>query len=83
MKNQAGLEVKHHIFITSALNGDEWSASIPNHFTPSGYIAACLMLVFCLTNASTLMMEATRSPEMSVDFQHTIQQYIPENITPE
>jgi hypothetical protein len=29
-----GLEVLLHVFLTSALGGDEWSASRPNRFIP-------------------------------------------------
>jgi hypothetical protein len=34
MKMYWGVEVKLHAFLTSALNGGEWSASRPGRFTP-------------------------------------------------
>jgi hypothetical protein len=34
MKAYGGVDVQNHIFLTSALAGDEWSASRPGHFTP-------------------------------------------------
>jgi hypothetical protein len=34
MKTYWGVEVKLHAFLTSALDGDEWSASRPGRFTP-------------------------------------------------
>jgi len=33
MKTYGGVEVQLHSFITLALDGDEWSAWCPNHFT--------------------------------------------------
>jgi hypothetical protein len=34
MKAYVGVDVKIHIFLTSALVGGEWSASRPGRFTP-------------------------------------------------
>jgi hypothetical protein len=34
MKAYRRVDVRHHIFLTSALAGGEWSASCPGHFTP-------------------------------------------------
>jgi hypothetical protein len=34
MKTYGGVDVKIHIFFTSALAGGEWSASRPGRFTP-------------------------------------------------
>jgi hypothetical protein len=34
MKAYGGVEVELHIFLTSTLDGDEWSASRPGSFTP-------------------------------------------------
>jgi hypothetical protein len=34
MKAYEGVDVYIHIFLTSALAGDEWSASLPGRFTP-------------------------------------------------
>jgi hypothetical protein len=34
MKAYGGVDVPIHIFLTSALDGDEWSASRPSRFTP-------------------------------------------------
>jgi hypothetical protein len=34
MKTYWGVEVKLHAFLTSALDGGEWSASLPDRFTP-------------------------------------------------
>jgi hypothetical protein len=34
MKAYGGVDVQIHIFLTSALAGDEWSASRPGRFTP-------------------------------------------------
>jgi hypothetical protein len=34
MKAYEGVDVERHIFLTSALVGDEWSASRPGRFTP-------------------------------------------------
>jgi hypothetical protein len=34
MKMYWGVEVQLHEFLTSALDGGEWSASFPNIFTP-------------------------------------------------
>jgi hypothetical protein len=34
MKTYGGADVQIHIYLTSALVGDEWSASRPGHFTP-------------------------------------------------
>jgi hypothetical protein len=34
MKAYRGVDVKAHVFLTSALAGGEWSASRPCHFTP-------------------------------------------------
>jgi hypothetical protein len=34
MKTYWGLEVYLHAFLISALDGDEWSASLPGRFTP-------------------------------------------------
>jgi hypothetical protein len=34
MKAYGGVDVQLHIFLTSALAGDEWSASRPGRFTP-------------------------------------------------
>jgi hypothetical protein len=34
MKAYGGVDVQHHIFLTSALAGGEWSASHPGCFTP-------------------------------------------------
>jgi hypothetical protein len=34
MKVYGGVDVQIHIFLTSALVGDEWSASRPGSFTP-------------------------------------------------
>jgi hypothetical protein len=34
MKAHGGMDVYIHIFLTSALLGDEWSASRPGRFTP-------------------------------------------------
>jgi hypothetical protein len=34
MKAYGAVDVKIHIFLTSALVGGEWSASNPGHFTP-------------------------------------------------
>jgi hypothetical protein len=31
-----GVEVQIHVFLTSALNGREWSVSRPGNFTPGG-----------------------------------------------
>jgi hypothetical protein len=33
MKTYEGVEIQHHAFLTSALDGDELSASRPGHFT--------------------------------------------------
>jgi hypothetical protein len=35
MKANMGVEVQPHSFLTMALDGGEWSASQPGHFTPS------------------------------------------------
>jgi len=34
MKAYGGMEVQLHAFLTSALNGSEWTASRPGRFTP-------------------------------------------------
>jgi hypothetical protein len=34
MKAYWGVEVELHAFLTSALDGGEWLASRPSHFTP-------------------------------------------------
>jgi hypothetical protein len=34
MKMHGGVEVKLHTFLSSALDGDKWSASRPSRFTP-------------------------------------------------
>jgi hypothetical protein len=34
LKAQGGVEVQLHLFLPSALNGGEWSASSHSHFTP-------------------------------------------------
>jgi hypothetical protein len=34
MKAYRGVEVEIHVFFTSVLDGGEWSASRPCHFTP-------------------------------------------------
>jgi hypothetical protein len=34
MKAHGAVDVEIHIFLTSALDGGEWSASLPGHFTP-------------------------------------------------
>jgi hypothetical protein len=34
MKTYGGVDVKTHVFLTSALVGGEWSASRPDSFTP-------------------------------------------------
>jgi len=34
VKAYGGMEVWLHVFLTSALDGDEWSASRPSRFTP-------------------------------------------------
>jgi hypothetical protein len=34
MKAYGGVDVQSHIFLTSALAGSEWSASLPGSFTP-------------------------------------------------
>jgi hypothetical protein len=34
MKAYGGVDVQTHIFLTSALVGGEWSASLPGRFTP-------------------------------------------------
>jgi len=34
MKTYGGVEIQLHAFLTSALDGGEWSASRPGHFTP-------------------------------------------------
>jgi hypothetical protein len=34
MKMYWGVEIQHHTFLTIALEGGEWSASCPGHFTP-------------------------------------------------
>jgi hypothetical protein len=34
MKAHGGVDVEIHIFLTSAVAGDEWSASRPGRFTP-------------------------------------------------
>jgi hypothetical protein len=39
MKTYGGVDVEIHIFLTSALNGGEWSATSPGRFTP-GEIAS-------------------------------------------
>jgi hypothetical protein len=36
MKAYWGVEVYFHAFFTSVLDGGEWSASCPCHFTPGG-----------------------------------------------
>jgi hypothetical protein len=36
MKTYWGVEVQLHAFLTSALDGGEWSASRPGRFTPQG-----------------------------------------------
>jgi hypothetical protein len=36
MKAYGGVDLQIHIFLTSALAGDEWSASRPGRFTPRG-----------------------------------------------
>jgi hypothetical protein len=36
MKAYEGVDVQIHVFLTSVLVGDEWSASRPCHFTPGG-----------------------------------------------
>jgi hypothetical protein len=36
MKAYVGVDVQIHIFLTSALVGGEWSASLPVRFTPLG-----------------------------------------------
>jgi hypothetical protein len=43
--------------------------------------ATCLTLVSCLTQSSTLKMEATCSFKTFADFQRTIKRYIPEDVT--
>jgi hypothetical protein len=34
MKTYGGVEIQPHAFLTSALDGGEWLASRPGHFTP-------------------------------------------------
>jgi hypothetical protein len=34
MKTYRGVEIQLHTFLTLALDGGEWSASHPSHFTP-------------------------------------------------
>jgi hypothetical protein len=34
MEAYGGVDVETHVFLTSALVGDEWSASRPGRFTP-------------------------------------------------
>jgi len=34
MKTYWGVEVQHHAFLNLALEGGEWLASCPSHFTP-------------------------------------------------
>jgi hypothetical protein len=34
MKAKSGVEVQLHLFLTSALDGNEWVASRPGSFTP-------------------------------------------------
>jgi hypothetical protein len=34
MKTYGGADVQIHVFLTSALDGGEWSASRPGRFTP-------------------------------------------------
>jgi hypothetical protein len=34
MKMHGGVEVQLHAFLTSAVDGDDWSASRPGRFTP-------------------------------------------------
>jgi len=34
MKKYWGLEIERHVFLTSELDGGEWSASSPSCFTP-------------------------------------------------
>jgi hypothetical protein len=34
MKKYWGVEIQLHAFLTSALDGSEWSASCPGHFIP-------------------------------------------------
>jgi hypothetical protein len=36
MKTYGGVDVQIHVFLTSALIGDEWSALRPGRFTPLG-----------------------------------------------
>jgi hypothetical protein len=34
MKAYGGVDVLTHVFLTSAVDGGEWSASLPGRFTP-------------------------------------------------
>jgi hypothetical protein len=36
MKAYRGVVAQYHTFLSSALDGGEWSASCPGHFTPRG-----------------------------------------------
>jgi hypothetical protein len=44
MKTHGGVKVELHIFLTLALDGGEWSASCPSHFTPRETAPAILWI---------------------------------------
>jgi hypothetical protein len=49
--------------------------------TRLGLLAACLVLIACLSYTSTIEMKALRSSETSVNFYRTMQCHIPEEST--
>jgi hypothetical protein len=61
LRRIGGMEVQLHTFLTSVLNGVQWSASYPRHFTPRERAPSTQWIGDCVSPRASMDMVVTRT----------------------